>query len=159
MEEMRNDYYGSLTRFTSAAICSVFAVMALHFIIGPQAAIKMKIYHAPDLNSLWLFFIFGIITGCAGFLYNIALIRCLAWVDLLSNQMRFLFLLAVGLLIGSLAYYLPEAVGGGYRIIETSLAMKQPFALLTLLLILRYGTSILSYSTAYPVAYLPRCLH
>ena len=150
MEEMRSEFKFSFTNFTSVAIACVVAVIFLHLIIGAGPAIPMSVFLLPSLRSLCLFFIFGLVVGLVGLLFNLLLIRSLSMIDQLSVFMRDVYVLLVGLLVGFLVYIRPELVGGGYEIIEKSLTMSPSFSVLMLLVIVRFIMTMLSYNTGVP---------
>ena len=85
MEEMRTGFKFNFTNFQIVTISCVMATIMLHFIIGPEAAIPMDIYELPSLKSLWLFFIFGIVVGFVGLLFNKSLMGALALTDKLTK--------------------------------------------------------------------------
>jgi len=150
MEEMRNQFNYSFINFKMVIICCVAATITLHLIIGSQAAIQMDVFDLPSLKSLWLFFLFGIVVGGAGLLFNYVLMNTLWQLDKLSPQQKLYYVIAVALLIGSLAYYYPATVGGGYGIINQALTMSPPLEVLCALLIIRFMTTMLSYSSNIP---------
>ncbi|TAL62009.1 MAG: H(+)/Cl(-) exchange transporter ClcA, partial [Legionella sp.] len=107
MEEMRNQFSYSFINFKMVIIACVAATITLHLIIGSGPAIQMDVFALPSLKSLWLFFLFGIIVGFAGLLFNHALMGTLWTLDKLSARQRFFYVMAVGLLVGWLAYHYP----------------------------------------------------
>ena len=150
MEEMRSEFNFSFTNFSAVSICCVVAVIVLHLIVGVQPAIPMHVFDLPSLRSLWLFFIFGIVVGFVGLLFNLVLMKSLYRIDKLSSTMRDVYVLLVGFLVGGLVYLRPEMVGGGYEIIETSLTMSPPLSALLLVIGVRFITTMLSYNTGVP---------
>jgi CIC family chloride channel protein len=150
LEEMRAEFNFSFTNFTAVSICCVMAVIVLHLIVGAEPAIPMHVFDLPSLQSLWLFFIFGIVVGLVGLIFNIVLMKSLYRIDKLSPLMRDVYVVLVGLLVGILVYIRPEAVGGGYEIIEMSLTMNPPFLALLLIVGGRFITTMLSYNTGVP---------
>ena len=150
MEEMRNQFNYSFTNFKMVIICCVMATIVLHLIIGSQPAIQMSVFALPSLKSLWLFFLLGLVVGLAGLLFNKLLMASLQCMDKLTQQQRLYFVLAVGFLVGGLAYYFPASVGGGYEIISQALTMSPTFGVLCLLFVVRFCTTMLSYSTSIP---------
>lgn len=150
MEELRNEFRFSFSNFSAVAISSVFAVIVLHLLIGSEPAIPMSVFELPSLESLGLFFLFGLLVGFVGLLFNIVLINSLYWVDRLSPLMRDVYVLFVGLSVGLLAYYAPQTVGGGYDIIESSLTMSPSFTMLLSLIVFRFFSSMFSYTTGVP---------
>jgi len=150
MEEMRNQFNYSFTNFKMVIICCVMATITLHIIIGSQPAINMVVFALPSLKSLWLFFIFGLVVGGVGLLFNRALMTTLQALDQLTQRQKFYYVMAVGLLVGYLAYLYPPTVGGGYGIISQALTLSPPLGVLCGLLVIRFITTMLSYSTSVP---------
>lgn len=150
MEEMRNQFNYSFTNFKMVIICCVAATIMLHLIIGSQPAIQMEVFSLPSLKSLWLFFLFGIVVGFVGLLFNHTLIFLLNRMDQLTVQQKIVYVVLVGLMIGLLAHFWPSAVGGGYGIIHQALSLSLPVGLLCALLVVRFITTMLSYSTGVP---------
>lgn len=150
LEEMRRQFQFSFTNFTMVSICCVMAVIVLHLLIGPEPAIPMFVFSLPSLTSLWLFFGFGILVGFIGLLFNIVLMKSLYRIDKLNIWQRDIYVLLTGLLVGYLAYLLPDVVGGGYGIIEKSLTMRPSFHTLLVLVVVRFIMTMLSYNTGVP---------
>jgi CIC family chloride channel protein len=150
LEEMRSQFDFSFTNFKTVAICCVIATITLHFIIGSQPAIPMDIFTLPSLQSLWFFFIFGIVVGFVGLVFNKVLMRTLSLTDKLTFNARIIYVLLIGFLVGYLAYSYPQTVDGGYDIIERSLTLSPPFSALLLLFVIRFFTTMLCYSTSVP---------
>ena len=150
LEEMRSEFNFSFTNFSAVAISCVTAVIVLHLFIGAEPAIPMAVFSLPSLKSMWTFFAFGIVVGFVGLIFNIALMKSLYLIDKLSPLMRDLYVLLVGFLVGLLVYFQPEAVGGGYEIIEKSLTMNPPFFALLLIVVVRFFTTMFSYNTGVP---------
>lgn len=150
MEEMRNQFNFSFTNFSSVSICCVVATMVLHFILGSHPAIPMAVFSLPSGRSLILFFIFGILVGFVGLLFNITLMKSLCKMDALAPWKRHVYVLFIGLLVGYLAYCHPEVVGGGYDIIEQALTMYPPLMVLSLLIVVRFIMTMLCYNTGVP---------
>ena len=122
----------------------------LHSIVGVEPAIPMAVFSLPSLQSLWLFFIFGIVVGFVGLIFNIVLMKSLYKSDKLSPFARDVYVILVGLLVGFLVYLRPEIVGGGYEIIEKSLTMNNSFLFLGMIFILRFIMTMVSYNTGVP---------
>lgn len=150
MEEMRTGFNFNFTNFQIVTISCVMATITLHYIIGPEAVIPMDIFELPSLQSLWLFFIFGIIVGFVGLLFNKSLMRALALTDKLTKSSRVFYVLTVGAIIGFIAYYRPELVGGGYRIIHEAVTLPSNFSLIVVIMCVRFLTTMICYSTGVP---------
>jgi CIC family chloride channel protein len=150
IEEMRNEFNFSFTNFKMVAICCVIATIVMHMIMGTHPAIPMDVFELPSLQSLWLFFLFGIAVGFLGLIFNIILMKSLYIMDTLSIKAKDIYVLFIGLLVGYLAYIFPETVGGGYEIIERALTMTPTATVLMVLLVVRFVTTILCYNTGVP---------
>ncbi|WED44522.1 H(+)/Cl(-) exchange transporter ClcA [Legionella cardiaca] len=150
LEEMRSQFNFSFTNFKTVAISCVMATITLHFIIGSQPAIPMAVFPLPSLASLWIFFIFGILIGFVGLFFNIVLMKTLSATDKLSTRTRIVYVLGIGALVGFLAQHHPAIVGGGYEIIERSLVISPSILVLLLLIVARFATTMLCYSSSVP---------
>lgn len=150
LEEMRQEFHFSFTSFSAVSISCVMAVIVLHVLIGTQAAISMHVFSLPSLNSLIFFFILGLIAGLIGWLFNITLMKSLAYVAKLRPLMRHLYVLIIGLLVGYFAVMDPAIVGGGYGIIESALTLNPSFLILLWITVARFITTMLSYNVGAP---------
>jgi CIC family chloride channel protein len=150
IEEMRNAFNFSFTNFKMVSICCVASTIVTRFIMGSAPAIHMDVFNLPSLSSLVWFFLFGIVMGFAGLLYNIMLMKSLKQTDKLRIRLRFLFVIVVGGLVGYLSYVYPSVIGGGYKIIEQSLTMRPSIMLLLALLLIRFVMSMLCYTSHVP---------
>lgn len=150
VEEMRRPFRFSFTNFSIVAICCVSATIVEHLIMGAKPAIAMDVFALPSLQSLGWFFLFGIVVGFAGLLFNKVLIQSLIWTDTFGMRKRVVFVLLVGALMGYLTLIYPELVGGGYDIIEQSLTMRPSLSVLLFLFVVRFLIGILCYSTGVP---------
>lgn len=150
MEEMRNQFNYSFTNFKMVIICCVMATITLNFIIGSGPAIKMELFDLPSLHSLWLFLLFGIVVGLLGLLFNYVLIKTLNLLDKLRPEHKIYYVMLVGLLVGYLSYSYPATVGGGYEIINQALTLSPAVSVLCVLIVIRFVTTMLSYSTGVP---------
>jgi CIC family chloride channel protein len=150
IEEMRHAFNFSFTNFKMVAICCVAATIVQHLIIGSQPAIAMAVFMTPSLKSLVLFFIFGIVVGFAGLLFNVMLVKQLSMITSLSVRQRWIYVMLVGGMVGLLVCFYPQTVGGGYAIIEQALTLRPTLTVLVLLMLVRFVTTLLCYSTGVP---------
>ena len=150
MEEMREQFNYSFLNFKMVLICSISATITLNYLIGTGPAIQMDVFNFPGLNTLYLFFIYGIVVGLVGLLFNKALIALLMRVDKIGKKQKLYYVLMVGFVVGYLAYLYPPMVGGGERIIHQALSFTPAFNILCALIVVRFFTSIICYSTGIP---------
>ncbi|MBA2652483.1 MAG: H(+)/Cl(-) exchange transporter ClcA [Tatlockia sp.] len=150
MEELRDEFQFTFLNLKIIAISCVMATVTLHYIVGSGPAIPMNTFDLPSLKSLWLFFLLGIIFGFAGLLFNKTLMRTLAITDQLSKWQRVSYILIVGCIVGYLAYFQPDLVGGGYHIIQRAVSLSPNFYFLLMVFVVRFITTMVSYSTGVP---------
>lgn len=150
IEEMRNQFNFTFTNFKMVAIACVMATITTQMIMGTEPAIAMSVFATPSLKSLFLFFLFGIAAGFAGLFFNVALMKSLSWKDKLNNTWQKIYVLIIGAMVGLLAYSHPQLVGGGYDIIHQSLTLSPTVSVLSLLLVIRFMTTMLCYTTSVP---------
>ncbi len=150
IEEMRRPFRFSFTNFSIVAIGCVTATIVEHLILGNHPSIVMDVFASPSEHALGWFFLFGIVVGFIGLLFNKALIFGLNLTGLLSKRRRLLYVMIIGGMVGFLATTYPSIVGGGYDIIEQSLIMRPPLFMLIIVFALRFIIGILCYSTGVP---------
>ncbi|CDZ79058.1 H(+)/Cl(-) exchange transporter ClcA [Legionella massiliensis] len=151
MEELRYEFNFTFTNFKLVAIACMMATIAMHCIIGSGPAISMDVFEQPNLQSLWLFFLFGIMVGFVGLLFNKGMMLTLALMDKITKKRtRVGYVLLVGALAGYFAYYQPNVVGGGYSIIHQAVTLTPGFSVLITLIVVRFFTTMISYSTGAP---------
>lgn len=150
LEEMRNEFNFSFINFKMVAICCVSATVVLHLILGPKPDIPMDMFNLPSLQSLWLFFIVGLVVGFVGLLFNTYLMKVLHVLDNFKTWMKDMYVIIIGLLVGYLAYLSPDMVGGGYAIIEKALVSYPSLSVLCGILIVRFVMTLLCYGTGVP---------
>lgn len=112
------------------------------FLVPPQSA--------PDLSALWVFLVFGLLTGPIGMAYNWLVMRLLRWADG-SRIPPTARAAAIGGLIGLVLWFNPLMVGGGDVITQLILGGAQ-LGLLPLLgiFVVRALAGPLSYATGAP---------
>jgi len=150
VEEMRSEFNFSFTNFKMVAICCVMATITTYVILGSAPAIPLAVFDEPGLESLWFFCLFGLVVGAAGLLFNKALMFWLRITDRFTLRERVTYVLAVGALVGMLAWYNPFLVGGGYEIIEKFLALPPGLTELMGVLVFRFVVTMLCYATGVP---------
>lgn len=150
LEEMHGQFNFTFTNYQSVIISCAVATIVLHVIVGPQAVIPMTTLQYNDLQTIWVFLLFGFITGGIGLLFNTTLLRSVNMVDELKYRTRLIYVLLVSGVVGFLAFAYPHIVGGGYNIIEQSLTLRPTFVLIIGLMVARFCSTMMSYSTGIP---------
>jgi CIC family chloride channel protein len=101
----------------------------------------------PPLSALPLFLILGVVAGLLGVVFNRAL---LANLKLFERTARWPFGLPaalVGVAVAVVGWFAPEALGGGGRMVQATLAGQVGLSALALLLLLRFAMTMASYGT------------
>lgn len=150
IEEMRRPFRYSFTNFSVVAIACVVATIVQHLMMGNKPSITMNVFASVSPQGLVWFFLFGIVAGFVGLIFNQCLISHLNRIDLYSRKKRIVYVLMVGAMVGFLTYAYPSIVGGGYDIIEQSLIMRPSLWMLILVFVLRFLMGILCYGTGVP---------
>lgn len=147
IEEMRPEFKYNFLTVQAVIIGSATADIVLRLMVGQQLAIPMSMLSTPPLPSLVLFLIFGCIFGIFGFVFNHILVKTLNFFSSLTGWPFTLTGLIVGGAIGALAWYFPDAIGGGYVVIPKALSGSIPVMMLLLLFFIRFGTTMVSYGS------------
>ena len=127
---------------TAISVSRVFLGDAPDFHVEP-----LKYAHAETGP---LFFVMGAIAGCVAIAYNRALLAAIAISDRFNHLPVELRAGLVGAIVGLLAWYAPELVGGGDALTQQSLAGAGPLAAILLVFLLRFGLGALSYAARTP---------
>ncbi|OGV50031.1 MAG: chloride channel protein [Legionellales bacterium RIFCSPHIGHO2_12_FULL_42_9] len=150
IEEMRAQFNFSFTNFKTVAITCVAATIAMRICLGAGPAIPMAVFSTPDLPSLSLFFVLGLIVGLTGLVFNRGLMACLALKDKWSFKKQAYYVAGIAALAGLLVVFRPYWVGGGYDIIEQSLTLLPNAKTLLLVFTIRFCMTLLCYTTGVP---------
>jgi len=140
------------TFFTVAAImvASGTADLIVRVFIGVAPVIKMKIYQSPELSSIWLFIVLGVIFSLIGYFFNKLLIIGLDFFGELSQIKLIISIIILGLIIALLGMFYPEFIGGGYETIRVALDKSLSLQFLLILFIVRFILTIFSYGIGAP---------
>ncbi|MDF1683416.1 MAG: H(+)/Cl(-) exchange transporter ClcA [Legionellaceae bacterium] len=150
MEEMREAYPLSFLHFKTVALSCVASTFVLQSIMGTKPSIVMEVFEAPGLSSLWIFFIFGLLVGFIGIIFNRTLMAVLNGMDRQTFRTRVVYVAGVAVTVGLLTSMWPNAVGGGYHIIAQSLTLTPGIKMLLALLVVRFVMTMLCYGTGVP---------
>lgn len=141
-------------------------ITPLTFILAATAAsvsvfLQRAVFHMPQdyavpvipnvpVESVWIFFLFGLVLGILGVLYNRLLLGFLA----LSAKLRQIpapaKAAAIGFVVGTAGWFAPGWIGGGDDITQTILTNRPELPLLLGIALLRFFLGPLSYSAGTP---------
>jgi len=147
LEELRRDFApGALT---AAFIASVSADVVARLLMGQQPVFRVADSPVPPLASLPLFLVLGLVAGILGVAFNRSLLASLRLFERASRWPVPVWLPAavVGMGIGATGWFAPELLGGGGRLVETTLTAHWEFAPLLGFLLVRFVMTMLSYGT------------
>lgn len=143
LEELRRDFApGALT---GGFVACVTADVVARLLMGQSPVFRIANAPVPPLSSLPLFLVLGLLAGALGVLFNRTLLLSLRLFDRTSRWPLGLPAVLVGIVIGVIGWYAPEALGGGGSLVQTTLAGTVAVATLALLLLLRFGMTMISY--------------
>ncbi len=151
IEELQKEL--SPLTFGSAFISCVTAVAINRIFTGQLPSFHIRGYPIPPLTALPLFALMGLVSGYAGIAFNKILIAAVRRSRKLTIP-TWIKTASMGVLAGVIAWWLPEAIGGGHRTAESILqgkfASSDVIAFLLILFVVKFGFTILSYSTGAP---------
>lgn len=150
LEELQRElsaltYGGTLVATVSAA--AVTAALA-----GQSPSFHMRgIPHLP-LQALPRVVVLGILGGLAGVAFNKGLLITQRGLERVGAKWRWILPGVAGVVVGLVAWWYPDAIGGGHAVAERLLTGKFNIAIaaLTTLLVLKFFLTIFSYATGAP---------
>ena len=150
IEEMRAQFDFSFTNFKTVAIACLAATATMRLFLGAGPAIPMAVFLTPDLPSLGLFFLLGLLVGLIGLVFNKGLMACLVIKDQWTFKKQAYYVVLIAAVVGVLSVFRPYWVSGGYDIIEKSLTLLPQENTLLLAFIIRFCLTLLCYTTGVP---------
>jgi chloride channel protein, CIC family len=145
LEELRRDFAAGA--LTAAFIASVCADVVARLVMGQEPVFRVANLPVPPLSSLPLFFLLGLLAGGLGVAFNRSLLASLRLFERVAKWPAWLPAALVGVAIGVVGWFAPEAIGGGGRMVVTTLAGRMTLYPLLAFLVLRFGLTIFSYGT------------
>lgn len=148
LEEVQRDFrpvvFGAA--FIAAAIADILARLAA----GQLPVFTIPSYPTPPLAALPAFAVLGVVAGLVGVLFNHGLLGTLNQFGRLQGRAALLGAALVGAATGLVAWFAPDAVGGGHGLTETALVGGVALATIPLLFVLRFGLTLASYGCGAP---------
>ncbi len=138
-------------RITIATLgATAAAISVARVLLGPYTDFKLEPLPYPGLGLVPFFFVLGLAAGLAGIAYNrlivgaqVVMLRLQRW----SAEGRAAM---IGAVVGLLAWFAPELVGGGDAVTQTILNDKMSMSLLVGALFLRFFLGPVSYAAGTP---------
>jgi chloride channel protein, CIC family len=148
LEELVRRFDTRTTIATFGASASAIAVSRLFLGQGPVFQIAPSPY--PAFGALPIYLCLGILAGLLGVMYNRTLTGTLAWVDRLGRWPAAVFPATVGALVGGIAWFRADLVGGGDAITQSTLIGAVTLSAVPLVFLLRFALGSLSYAARTP---------
>jgi CIC family chloride channel protein len=149
IEETRRQFPYTFRTYTSVIAAAAASAVVTETISGTQPDLEIAALAMP-LASLPAFAGLGVLLGGVGVLFNRVLIASLDRVRVVAARAPYLPGVVVGAAIGVLSLLLPEATGGGERLILRLIAEDLPAATLAAIAVLRFVGTMASYSCGVP---------
>jgi chloride channel protein, CIC family len=129
---------------------SATAIFVSQAILGTAPDFHVEELAFADPKASAVYFLFGAIAGAAGVAYCKLLLGGMSLAEKIDRQAPGLTAILVGALVGVLAWFAPNLVGGGEQLTQQALLGPQPLAALFLVFLLRFGLATASYATTTP---------
>lgn len=153
IEEMRTEFKYGLISFKSIVIGSITATIVYRIFNGSATLLNIGYFDSVPISSLWLFIVLGFFIGILGLLFNHSLLRLQDLFQKFYQQKISRFVITGGIIGGScglIALYFPNIVGEGFNVIHDWSHDRFSLKIIIILLVLRFFTSIISYSSGAP---------
>ncbi len=150
VEEMRRSFHFNFVSFHCVVIAAVAADIVVRLLLHAGPAIVMTVFPVPRLGDLWLFFVFGVLIGGVGAVFNSLLLAALGRVDRAARRWPWRFALIVGAAFGLIAWSVPDLAGGGYHVLRHALTGEMAVPLLVLFFTCRFAGTLFCYATGAP---------
>jgi CIC family chloride channel protein len=152
LEELRAEM--SALTYSTGLIATVAANLVMQAGLGEGAIFSAG--DAPLLppDALWLFACLGVASGLIGVLFNRGVLLSLDGFARWTNVPRWQHTAAAGALVTLVAWWLPDAIGGGEqvaeRLLRSEFAVEEPWRYLTLLLSAKLLLTLVCYGSGAP---------
>jgi len=150
IEEMHEHFKFNFYSVSAIIIASGTADFVVKALVNDNPVIRMTVFPSPNLSSLWLFIILGLLFSIVGFLYNKLLIVALNFFNKLSKVPIIFLGSTIGIIIVFIGIFFPDMIGGGYNTFTKVLDQSFTFYALIILFVIRMLLSAFSYGTGTP---------
>ncbi|WP_166386767.1 H(+)/Cl(-) exchange transporter ClcA [Polaribacter sp. 11A2H] len=150
IEEMHGHFKFNFYSVASIMIGAGSADFIVRILVESKPTIQMMVFPSPNIYSLWLFIILGLVCSIIGLIYNKVLILSLNFFQF-SNKLPILYTgIFVGSIIAIIGIFSPDMIGGGYETITKVLDNSFTLLFLVFLFTVRLLLSFFSYSLGVP---------
>ncbi len=148
LEEVQKDFRQAV--FGSVFIAAAVADIVARFASGQLPVFRVPSYPVPALTALPAFVVLGVAAGLLGVVYNRSLIGTVNLFARVPPRFAVLASALVGAGVGLVAWFSPEAVGGGHHLAEVIMDGHAALAAIPVWFLLRFVLSMASYGTGAP---------
>ena len=149
-EELREHFEFSFAALQSVILACCLAVVVSGWLLGQGPSLPMAPVETAPLSALPLFLVLGVLIGALGVLFNALLLGSVRRFRALREGHAFLTTSALGMALGALLWFAPDAMGGGEGLVESLLRGHQGALFLLMLLAVRVLTTVGSYGAGLP---------
>jgi chloride channel protein, CIC family len=150
IEEMRPQFEYNFTSMQAVVIACAVADIVVRALTGQGPVLPITTFPSPTLEALWFFPLLGVVFGTLGLVFNRGLILSLDFFADLNGWQQWAGVLAVGAVVGWLAWAYPAAVGGGDALIPQLLRTSMTPLAIAVLFVTRFGATMISYGCGAP---------
>ncbi len=152
IEELQREM-SSLT-YGTALIATVAANVVAQYVLGHATAFHISGYPMPPLTALPTYMVLGVVAGVVGVAFNSGLLWARRQCDTRFAMSAWKRAGLIGVLVGLVAWWLPEATGTGHSVAEQVLrgdyAAGRHFLFIFVLLLGKFVLTIVSYAAGVP---------
>ena len=149
IEETRRQFPYTFRTYTAVIAAAAASAVVTEAISGTSPDLEIAALSMP-LTTLPAYAGLGVLLGFVGVAFNRVLIMSLDGARRLSARAPYLLAVVVGAATGALSLAMPEATGGGEKLILTLIAENLPVGLLAAIAVLRFAGTMASYATGVP---------
>lgn len=153
IEEMRPQFRYNLTSIKAIFVGVIMASIMYQFLFNQESVFQIGHFNAVPIQSLWLYLILGISFGCIGVISNKCILMMQERYRQFYQQKSYHFLLTGFLLAGIFgvtSFILPEITGSGFDFIPDATFGKYAIGPLFIILLMRFVTTVLCFSSGAP---------
>jgi len=148
LEEVQRDF--APTVFTATFIAAVTADIVARLLNGQLPVFHVQTESIPAIEGLPVSVLVGVTAGVLGVAFNRALVGTLDLFQRIRHWPMWAPGALAGSIVGAIGWFTPEALGGGHRLVEQTLAGDVALLALPGFFALRFFLTMLSYGSGAP---------
>lgn len=149
VEETHREFPYTFRTYLGVVFAAIASTVVTQLIVGTGPALPLLAESAP-LHLLPAFLLLGVVLGVIGTMLNGAILWALDFAARSHKRAPYVYPAVIGLATGALVILLPQAVHGGDGVILELAATNPGLTLLFSLAVIRFLTTVGSYSSGVP---------